>query len=368
MIEKISLKNVASYDSIDGVQLNDLKKLNFFFGFNGSGKSTIAKFFYNLSLSDSEKSTDFNNCFQNGFNPSSEQILVFDENFTEINFNKNSFLKGVFSLNQKNGIIDIQIKGQEKLIESNKKKQEKKNILKKTIEIDKDKNENALLEYCWSQRNKFSTFSKISLAYPKSKPNHLNNIKNVLQKPLGTIPTIQSLIEEYRQLYEKDLSEVKSLISRDLYKQIRNIENELNILLNEIIVGNEDIDISALIKTLNSRNWIEKGVEFLKQTGNICPFCQKETIDDNLKGQFNELFDETYKKKIEHLTNLFTLYKEKTLSFAENISVIQNSYNQDNITSNLYIKLKELFDSNYLKIDSKKKTQMSEKVLSQYLP
>ena len=91
MINSITLKNIASYDSTNGVQLNELKKLNFFFGFNGSGKSTIAKYIYNLSLSDNEKSTDFVNCSQNGYDSENEQILVFDENFTEINFNRTPY-------------------------------------------------------------------------------------------------------------------------------------------------------------------------------------------------------------------------------------------------------------------------------------
>ena len=44
MITKINVKNVASYNPTAGVEINDLKKVNFFFGFNGSGKSTIAKY------------------------------------------------------------------------------------------------------------------------------------------------------------------------------------------------------------------------------------------------------------------------------------------------------------------------------------
>ena len=42
-IQSITVKKVASYDNT-GVTLNNIKKLNFFIGFNGTGKSTIAKF------------------------------------------------------------------------------------------------------------------------------------------------------------------------------------------------------------------------------------------------------------------------------------------------------------------------------------
>lgn len=363
MIENISLKDIASYDPNDGVQLNDLKKLNFFFGFNGSGKSTIAKYLYNLSLSDNEKSADFTSCSQNGFDSANEQILVFDENFTEINFIRNPLLNGVFSLNQQNGTIDSLIKNQEELIKANNKEKEKKIALKVAIEADKNKKKKDLLDFCWSQRNTFSTFSKISLPYSGSKPNHLNKLEQALQSSLGTVPTIQILTEEYRQLFEKDLSEVETSIKRDLYKQIRHTERELGALLDEIIIGNEDVDISALIKTLNSRNWVEIGVEFLKKTDSICPFCQQKTINEDLSKQFNELFDETYKKKIEQITIFLSKYKEKTSSLVTNILKIQNSYNQDNISSNLYVKLQKLFESNHEIIEDKLKNPNERKEL-----
>lgn len=367
MIESITLKNVATYDQTDGVQLDDLKKLNFFFGFNGSGKSTIAKFLYNLSVPIPEKLVDFNNCTQSGFDPTNEQILVFDENFTEINFNKNPLLKGVFSLNQQNTTIDSQIKDQEELIKSNNINKERKEALKNAIEADKNKNNKALLDNCWSKRNSFSTFTKISLAYSGSKPNHLDKIKRVLQTIQGTVPTIQELSDEYRRLYEKDLSIVKYSVNRELYRQVRKIESELSVILNEIIIGNEDVDISALIKTINARNWIETGIEYLKQTGNICPFCQQETIDEKLTKQFNELFDETYKKKIERISSLLAQYKKSTSDFTSNILEIQNDYNQDNITSNLYLKLQELFNSNYATIEEKIKNSNERKTIPSIL-
>lgn len=67
MIESLKIKNIATYDTVDGVQIPDLKKVNFFFGYNGSGKSTIVKYLYNLSLDTSLKSQDFNDCSQTGY-------------------------------------------------------------------------------------------------------------------------------------------------------------------------------------------------------------------------------------------------------------------------------------------------------------
>lgn len=353
MIDSITLKNIASYDSINGVELSDLKKLNFFFGFNGSGKSTLAKYIYNLSLPDTEKSTEFSNCSQVGYDSENEQILVFDENFTEINFNRNSSLKGVFSLNEQNDTIDAQIKDKEDLIVELKKEKDKKTNLKQSIDTDKNKQKRNLLEFCWNQRNTFSTFTKISLAYPGSKPNHFRKLEQELQSPLGSILSVEQLSAEYNLLYEKEIIEVKNSVNALLYREIRQKELELQVLLEEIIVGNEDIDISGLIKKLNSRSWVETGIGFIEQSGEICPFCQQKTITEELKKQFNELFDETYKKKIEQLGLLLNQYKEITSSFIDSILAIQRNFNHNNIISDIYVKLQELFDSNVAIIETK---------------
>ncbi|WP_194287217.1 AAA family ATPase [Tritonibacter aquimaris] len=42
MIENIFLANEGSYDS-DGAELSDLKDVNFIFGSNGAGKTTISR-------------------------------------------------------------------------------------------------------------------------------------------------------------------------------------------------------------------------------------------------------------------------------------------------------------------------------------
>ena len=98
-ISSLTIKKVASYDD-NGVELGNLKKLNFFFGYNGSGKSTIARYLYNLSLPLNEQSPNYNFCTQEGYNKEEYSIIVFDEYFKQKNFFEQDSLKGIFSLNQ----------------------------------------------------------------------------------------------------------------------------------------------------------------------------------------------------------------------------------------------------------------------------
>ncbi|SDQ26968.1 AAA family ATPase [Virgibacillus salinus] len=48
MIDEIVIRNVATYDS-DGVKLSNLGKVNYFYGSNGSGKTTISEVLRNSS-------------------------------------------------------------------------------------------------------------------------------------------------------------------------------------------------------------------------------------------------------------------------------------------------------------------------------
>lgn len=77
--------------------------MNFFFGYNSSGKSTIAKFLRDVSITETEKkNNDYKTCFQVGYDSTKNEILVFDEYFIEDNFHKQQNFKGVFSLDKKN--------------------------------------------------------------------------------------------------------------------------------------------------------------------------------------------------------------------------------------------------------------------------
>lgn len=101
MISSINLKNVASYESLNGIQIDNLKKVNFFFGYNGSGKSTLAKYIYNLLMTELEKDHRFNNCSNAGYDHAAHHLLVFDEKFIERNFVLKNNQSGIFSLNEK---------------------------------------------------------------------------------------------------------------------------------------------------------------------------------------------------------------------------------------------------------------------------
>ncbi len=131
MITNIRLNKIATYT--EEVKIDDLKKVNFFFGNNGAGKSSIAKYLYDLSLNEEKSSVQFNSCSQIGYDKNHQEILVFDEKFIHRNFISKNLQNGIFSLNEGNGEIDDLIE------KENIKLKQNENYLNHNLKERKDK-------------------------------------------------------------------------------------------------------------------------------------------------------------------------------------------------------------------------------------
>ncbi len=138
---------------------------------------------------------------------------------------------------------------------------------------------------------------------------------------------------------------------------------KINLILNEIIIGNNDVDIAKMINDLGISNWVEDGVNILKKdsSNSKCPFCQSETINESLLDKFEKYFDENYKSKISQIINLKDEYVLNFNAFLLDIKNIAKVFNDKNITSDIYEDLKLLFESN-LKIIEQKIKASNEKI------
>lgn len=360
MITSLTIKNVATYDSQNGVTINDLKKVNFFYGFNGTGKSTISKYLRNLTLDATEQKSEFNACTNIGYDKQLHHILTFNEDFIEENFKKSLDFKGVFSLNQSNAQIDQKIKDEENNIQSYVSSKLIYQNRLENLENNEKSIRDSLLNDAWEQRRTFATFIKIYLEHSGSKTNHFNEIINILQTNNLNSTTLEELTESYQTLYVNELKEITTTLNINTYVVIRRLEREVNKILNEIIIGNEDVDIAQLINSLNNRNWVALGIDYIQPDVNTCPFCQKETIDEGLRIQFEKYFDETYKDKLDEIKKLKDIYDKELNKLIENINAINKIYNPNNLTSDFLIELNLLYENN-IKIFNEKIVNSNER-------
>ena len=352
MIESINIKNIASYHPTDDVVINELKKVNFFFGNNGSGKSTVAKYLYNEDVKEEDKLANFEQCSQNGFVKENHQILVFDEKFIERNFIDNDIQSGIFSLNETNEEIDNQIKDEQEIVKSLEIYKDEILVSRKDkFEKQKDKWYKDLKDYCFNKRKStIQSFLKIKDDFPKKQTQNNYDAIVAVNNIIGPKPFIlfDKLSADYKKYYDTDIQKINIRLEPVFYKSIRKKEVELNKLLQEVIVGNDDVDIATLINDLGIKSWVENGLTFLKDDVDTqtCPFCQNETIDKTLLDKFGQYFDESYKKRIEKIGTLKEEYQSLFEEYLEKINELNQVYNDANIVSNIYTQLKELFDDN----------------------
>ena len=118
MIEEIVIKDAATFKN----ETIKPKKINYFYGFNGSGKSTIGKIIKDPLI--------FKNCSRK-FKDNEIEVLIYNQDFVDNNFHETSNIKGIFTLGK--DASDAQIFEQTKNEEKNNEKTNKKKNFKRNV-------------------------------------------------------------------------------------------------------------------------------------------------------------------------------------------------------------------------------------------
>lgn len=312
MIESISIKSVASYDTT-GINITRLKKVNFIYGANGCGKTTISNLLHNPN------DTKFHACSVNWENSQPLNTLVYNKEFREQNFGKGK-ISGVFTLGQATNeeikIIDSKIEklriikdGRSQTSETLKKQSQKLNDL-----------EGEFKETCWTEIYKKyePTFKEafVGFLYKETFKNKL------LQEFVGnaaTLITLEELKTKAKTIFGKIPQDILP-INPINYKKISDIIADT--CWKKIIVGKADVDIAKFIQKLNISDWVNQGKNYL-QNDEICPFCQQQTINNHFRKQLEEFFDESYLNNIEYLKNLKREYDTLTQNLINELNSIE---------------------------------------------
>jgi len=100
MIESIQIKGVATYDKTIPQVMDGLSKLNFVFGSNGSGKTTISRVIANETEGGViATEADFSSCEVKWKSGTKLESMVYNRDFVQHNF-QSSELKGIFTLGE----------------------------------------------------------------------------------------------------------------------------------------------------------------------------------------------------------------------------------------------------------------------------
>ena len=311
MIESISIKKVATYDD-PGVQIIDLKKVNFIYGANASGKTTISNYLYNST------DTIFENCTLAWKNSQELKTLVYNKEFRLRNFGKGK-LGGIFTLGE---ATTDEIKAIEEKTETLKLIKAEGLKKRDTLTIQTQKKETLesdFKEFCWTKiYKKYETIFKEAFIGSLNKENYKNKLLQEFASNTAVLVTFDELKEKAKTIFGEVPQNITS-INTITFDRIIAIENDP--IWKKIVVGKADVDIAKLIQKLNINDWVNQGRNYM-QDDETCPFCQQQTISKDFKKQIESFFDETYLNDIKSIKELKHEY----------ISLTQNLINELNST------------------------------------
>ncbi len=290
MIEYIRLKNLGSYDS-EGIEITDLKKINFLYGSNGSGKTTLSRF-----LEDTDSSSDFEDCILNWTNNIDKECLVYNKDFRDKNFGAGT-ISGVFTLGQATN----------EQIQEIRKKEEKrsdlqaqivglrKGIDKKKLEVQSQNTqfkEDSWIKY-YKKNEAFKEVFRGSLSKEAFKEELINNYRN----NTATVLPREELTKKYQTIFGKQPNELP-LIYLSVSPGLDDLYNRS--VWQKKVIGKEDVSIGSLIQRLNMNDWVNQGRKFIGKD-ETCPFCQEETITEEFRSKLEKFFDDDFSSSLDEI-------------------------------------------------------------------
>lgn len=274
--------------------------INYFFGSNGTGKSTVAK-----TIRSGKGVT-----FATGTTTEDKKIMLYDQDYIERNVRSNENLPGVYTINSTNAEI------QENINELKKKKETLDEKRTNAIE-DRDRHEqkleqlnNQFYSNCWDKTEAIrKTFVKTQKGFKASK-------KKFVDKLLETAPLsqdTQKLKDLYDTAYAEDAKQYPKFnesIDPSILDKVQ--DNEI---LSIAIVNSADTQLASFFKQIGATEWVQQGhSEFQKKTNGRCPYCSRE-LEPSFEQEFQRSFDDQY----EHNRQRLRLFLENYRKTANNL-------------------------------------------------
>lgn len=336
MINSVHVKSCPPYDDV-GAELKNCKKINFIYGANGSGKTTISEYLRTYS----NKSDRFSSCEINWKYSNPLPVYVYNRQFRQLNFIPEEGIPGVFTLGE-DAIEDKQaIERLKKDLEIKKEYYNKKKESIENKKNEKEKLEEDFKEDAWRQilKRHEADFGNAFEGFRGNKNRFIKELERRIIDTKGELVERTQLLERSLSLFKRKPIKVDKLyaISEKSLEDIKKISDDS--IWNQVIVGSDDVDIAKLIKRLDNSSWVHKGMEYLKEDSHVCPFCQKETIDETFREELNNFFNQEYIEKLDYMNSkkveLFNLIEPIINELRAN-SEKTDSYNISELNTETY--------------------------------
>lgn len=324
--------------------------INFFFGRNGAGKSTISEMIQantGLTWRSGQTADDYN-------------VLAFDQQFISDHFSNFDDLAGVFTLNKINietqKKIDQLGKDKEKLLADMGKKNEVIEQKGQTRISLKSDSQTRMMRLTDTVRKKF----ELAMSGKKITKTFCPEV----EKKQPVEHTEEEIMELYAVAYEKSAQIYPLLKKSDEYPGKYDLSGAS--YLGESIVSTSDTKFARIMEKLGNTDWVKEGhTKYLKKADGICPFCHNPLDHQHFEKELKECFDEEYQDSVNAVASFQFAYSSMT---EEMIRILEGNTSSEFPRADFTIykekleRLKTIIQNN-LQLIQKKVEKPAEKVI-----
>lgn len=292
--------------TFSNVPVDELTFINFFYGNNGAGKSSIA---HAIDEDDGVVWAD-------GKTRSDYDVLVYNQEFINDNFENYGDLAGVFIFGEE----DIEAK--RKIAELTEQKKEKSD--KKTAAGEEYKTKTAGLDVAMTelQETCFSSTADIRKRFEKCMDGKKQK-KSFTDAVLAEKNPTQHNLDELERLYDvafddsaRAYPEFKRAGSKTTYGRLPGRE-----LLDKVIVSSSDTPFANFMKALgvSASAWVRDGhTHYSAAAAGKCPYCQQK-LPAHFEDDIAACFDAQYQQDIRDLGQFQTTYDAETAEIVRSL-------------------------------------------------
>lgn len=349
MIELIEVGNESCFK--ENMKLSELSKINYIFGPNGSGKTTISEL---LAANNIEEKPSVH-----WSHDGVKTIKVYNCHSARTTFTRaNSEEKGVFLLGDDSKEKRDEI---EKLEKDQKKSSQKIQELNKKLEETKkelDNRRKELAETIWGRRGLIPNILHENMHGLKGSKTQCmdrvleawrNNGNNAVDDNFSDLESIA------QDAFNKSTEEHSHIPSPP---EINWNEEELKEILQHPIINTSNSQFTILVNQLSNSDWVYEGLNYFHNNNNekqLCPFCQ-QNVSENLAEQISQLFNDTYKAQlceVERFQQQLDTAKRELKKYRSNVIALFQGLENSNDIENKIDKLERSINNTIAAIQEK---------------
>lgn len=315
------------------VPIDGLTFVNFFYGNNGAGKSSIAH-----AIAEGDEGV----VWADGKTADDYDVLVYNQDFINDNFMSYGDLKGVFIFGEE----DIEAK--KKIAELTEQKKQKSDARLAALEEHKKKTaakESALVQF---QETCFTKTAEIRRRFDKCMDGKKQK-KNFSEAVLAEKKPADHDLAELERLYDVAFDDTARTFP-EFKKAAATTYGSLpgKDLLDRVIVSSSDTPFAKFMKALGdtASDWVRDGhTHYAGAAGGKCPYCQQK-LPANFESDIAATFDAQYQQDVRDLGQFQATYARET---AEIVRVLRANLDDvmTSIDLHVYQEKLALLESNF---------------------